>query len=84
MRDFIRRLKTQSVRFFCVLLAVSSLLLAAGCVQVEISGLPTEHYLIVQPPTDNAQLLDCTANETADLASTTELNCHPIGLTVHR
>ncbi|MEO1591371.1 MAG: hypothetical protein AAFU71_08785 [Cyanobacteria bacterium J06632_22] len=63
----------------------SILLLATGCVQVEISGIPTEHYLIVQPPTDSHQLLDCTSTgDTGDLASVDALDCHPIALTVHR
>jgi len=67
------------------LILASILLLATSCVQVEISGIPTEHYLIVQPPTGSNQLLDCTTLDDADnLASVNELDCHPIALTVHR
>ncbi|MEL6247295.1 MAG: hypothetical protein AAFQ61_12205 [Cyanobacteria bacterium J06626_23] len=72
-------------RLLLITLGAIVMLLTTGCVQVEVSGIPTEHYLLLQTPeVNNTQLIDCVAATAADGQSTAELTCHPMTLTIHR
>ncbi|MEL7505461.1 MAG: hypothetical protein AAFU84_20030 [Cyanobacteria bacterium J06633_23] len=75
----------QNTRLLLIALGAALMLATTGCVQVEISGLPTEHFLLLQTPeASNTQLIDCVAATSDDGQPAAELSCHPMTLTIHR